>query len=149
MTIFLLALAGTVLSMIVGTFWFMPQTPMGRLHMKYLGFDKLSHEEQKRKIEEAKPTMPKTYAGQAVLSFLTSLAVVFIVTMSMQNGVPREGALGFIVLNWLCFMVPVAGANVLWGPVDRAIAWKKFISDIGWQLAVVLVVGIMASVFAV
>ncbi len=148
MTIVLLALGGVVISIIIGTLWFMPNTPMGKLHMRYLGFDKLSPEEQTQKIEAAKPTMWKTYMAQAILSFLTSVAVVFIVTMSLQNGVPLEMALGFVLLNWLCFMVPVAGSNILWGNVDRTIAWKKFLSDISWQLVIVLLIGLMAAYFA-
>ena len=47
----------------------MPFTPMGRVHMQYLGFDKLSKEEQDKKIEEAKPHMRKSYLGQTLLSF--------------------------------------------------------------------------------
>ncbi len=86
MSILLLALGGAVLSAVVGTFWYSNATPMGRIHMKSLGFDTLSGEEKKKKMEEAKPMMPKMYAGQMLLSFLTSFAVVFIVTMSMNNG---------------------------------------------------------------
>jgi hypothetical protein len=52
MEIALLALGGMVIAVVVGTVWYMPQTPMGKLHMKYLGFDKLTSEEQKaRSIE--------------------------------------------------------------------------------------------------
>jgi hypothetical protein len=35
----------------------MPSTLMGKVHMQVLGFDKLSKEEQAKKIEEAKPHM--------------------------------------------------------------------------------------------
>lgn len=82
-TVLLLALAGTVIAMIIGTFWYMPNTPMGKLHMQYLGFDKLSPEEQQQKIAAAKPTMWKLYGVQMVLSFLTAAFVVFVVTLSM------------------------------------------------------------------
>ncbi len=146
-TLLLLSLAGVVVSVIVGSFWYSPATPMGRLHMRYLGFDTLSAEEQKKKIEEAKPTMPKIYGAQMALSLLTSVATVTIVTMSMQNGVPFSMALGFVVVNWLCFMVPVNGSQILWGNVDRAIAWKKFFSDILSNLVTLLLVAAMASFF--
>ena len=56
-TILILAILGSVLFAIVGTFWYSMMTPMGKLHMSILGFDKLSSEEQKRKIAEAKPHM--------------------------------------------------------------------------------------------
>jgi hypothetical protein len=147
-TFILLAVAGTILSVIIGTLWYMPNTPTGRLHMRYLGFDKLSPEEQAIKVEEAKPTMPKIYGAQMLLSFITVIAVVGIVLMSMKNGVPREMAIGFVVINWFCFMVPVLGSQILWGPCEREIAWKKFWSDIFYNLAILLVVAVLASFFA-
>ena len=146
-TIILLALAGAVLSAVIGTFWYSPITPMGRLHMKYLGFDKLSPEEQKKKIEEAKPTMWKMYVAQLIMSVLTAFASVFIVTMSLQNGLTLSTALGFLALNWLCFMVPVVGSNILWSNCDRAIAWQKFFSDIAANLVTVLAIALLASLF--
>ncbi len=147
-TLILLALAGVVISIVVGTLWHMPQSPMGRLHMRHLGFDTLSPEEQAKKIAEAKPTMPKIYGAQMLLSFLTSIAVVLIVTMSMQNGVPFSAALGFIVFNWLCFIVPTVGGHILWGNYDRAIAWQKFFADALYPLVTMIVIALLTSFFA-
>lgn len=146
-TIIILSIVGAILSAVIGTFWYSMGTPMGKIHMRYLGFDKLSPEEQKQKIEEAKPKMPKMYVGQMALSLLTSFAVVFIVIMSMRNGMSLSMTLGFVVLNWLCFMVPVNGSGILWGTCDPAIAWKKFFSDIFSNLVTVLVIGVLASFF--
>ncbi len=146
-TIILLALGGAVIAAVVGTIWYSPGTPMGRLHMQYLGFDKLTPEEQQRKIAEAKPTMWKLYAGQFVLSLITAVAVVFIVQTSMQNGVPFGVAAGFVALNWLCFMVPVVGSALLWSNCDRTIVWKKFFSDIFSHLVILMLVALMASFF--
>ncbi len=148
MTILLLALAGVVISIVVGTLWYMPNTPMGRVHMRYLGFDKLTPDEQQQKIAKAKPRMPKIYGAQMVLSFLTSLATVFIVYMSIRNGVTVSLALGFVLFNWLCFMVPVVGGNILWGNVDGAIAWKKFFSDSLNHLVNVLLIALLTAYFA-
>ncbi len=148
MTILLLALAGVIISVVIGTIWYMPNTPMGKVHMRYIGFDKLSPEEQQQKIAEAKPQMPKIYGAQMVLSFLTSVATVFIVYMSMTNGVTMSLALGFALFNWLCFMVPVVGGNILWGNVDPAIAWKKFFSDITYHLVIVLLIALLTAFFA-
>lgn len=142
-----LALAGSVLSAVVGTFWYSNKTPMGKLHMRYLGFDKLSPEEQQRKIQEALPTMWKSYVGQMVLSLLTSFAVVLIVTTSMKNGLTFPMAAGFVVFNWLCFMVPIIGQGIIWGNCDRAIAWKKFFSDSASNLVTVLLIALMAAYF--
>ncbi len=143
----LLILGGVVLSVIIGTLWYMPNTPTGKIHMRYLGFDKLSPEEQKKKIEEAKPTMPKVYAAQMLLSLLTSGAVVMIVSMSLKNGVALPMALSFLLINWLCFVVPTVGMQILWGNCERAIAWKKFASDSLNILVTILVVGLMVSLF--
>ncbi|MCX6780895.1 MAG: DUF1761 domain-containing protein [Candidatus Magasanikbacteria bacterium] len=147
LSILLLSLAGTVIGAIVGTLWYSNATPMGKIHMQYLGFDKLSAEEQKKKIEEAKPKMAKMYAMQMALSFLTAFSVVFVVTMSVKNGVPLALAIGFSVMNWLCFMVPTIGSGILWGNVDRKIALKKFFSDIVSNLVTILLIAFLTSLF--
>lgn len=148
LTIFLLSLAGAVISAVIGTFWYSDKTPMGRIHMRYLGMDKLTPEQKQAEIEKAKPMMPKMYGTQFVLSVLTSFAVAFIVIMSVRNGTPLGIALGFIAMNWLCFIVPTIGSNILWGNCDRAIAWKKFFSEISCNLVTLLAVALLASLFA-
>ena len=50
MTIILFGILGAVISAIVGSIWYSMSTPMGRVHMASLGFDKLSKEEQNKKI---------------------------------------------------------------------------------------------------
>lgn len=147
-TILLLSVAGAVIAAAVGTLWYSNATPMGRIHMQYLGFDKLADEEKKKKMIEAKPMMVKMYAGQMALSLLTALAVVSIVIMSIKNGVPLVMAIGFVAINWLCFMVPIIGSGILWSNVDRRIAWKKFFSDIFSNLVTVLLIALLASFFA-
>ena len=142
-----LSFAGAVLASIIGTLWYSNATPMGKLHMRYLGFDKLSPEQQQQKVTEAKPTMWKLYVGQIVLSFITSFAVVFIMVTSIQNGLSPEMSFGFVLMNWLCFMVPVVGSTILWGNCDRDIAWKKFFSDISANLVTVFVIAILATLF--
>jgi hypothetical protein len=146
-TILLLSLAGAVIAAVVGTFWYSNATPMGKIHMRYLGFDTLSPEEQKKKIEEAKPKMMKMYGAQMALSLLTSLATVYIITMSVQNGVPFWMAVGFVAVNWLCFMVPVVGSGILWSNCDRRIVWQKFFSDIFANLVTILLIALMTSFF--
>jgi hypothetical protein len=148
MDIAIVGVVGVLISMGLGAFWYSPKTPTGRLHMRYLGFDKLSKEEQDALIEREKPHMWKTYLGQMVLSLLTSVATVFIVSMSMQNGVPMSMALLFPLVNWLCFSVPAVGQNVLWGTCPREIAWQKFISDSAYVLVMVVAVGFVTALFA-
>lgn len=146
-TIPLLSLAGMVIAVIVGTLWYSEKTPMGRLHMQYLGFDKLSEAEKKKKIAEAMPEMPKVYAAQMALSLLTAFATVFIITMSMQNGLNFGMALGFVLFNWFCFVVPTIGTSILWGNCDRKIALKKLISDSASNLVTILCTALLTSIF--
>lgn len=145
MTILLLTLIGVIISILVGTLWYSPVTPMGKLHMKSVGFDKLTKKEQQKKMMDMKPMMPKMYGMQMLLSLLTAFAVVFIMIMSLQNGVPMSLAYGFVFFNWLCFMVPVVGTNILWGNVDRKIAWGKFFSDSLANLVTVSLIALLAG----
>lgn len=146
--ILLFTIIGAVLYAIVGTLWYSNSTPMGKVHMQYLGFDKLSKAEMKKKMDEAKPMMAKMYAGQIGLSLLTSFAVVFVVALSIQNHVPFMMAIGFVIFNWLAFMVPIIGQGILWSNCDPKIAWKKFFSDSLSNLASVLLIAYMTSLFA-
>ncbi len=146
-TILVLSIVGAVIAAIVGTLWYSNSTPMGKIHMQYLGFDKLSEEEKKRKMEEAKPMMPKMYGAQMVLSFLTSFAVVYIITLGMHNGLSFGMALAFVAFNWLCFIVPTIGSGILWSNTDRKIAWKRFFSEIASNLVTVVLIAILASLF--
>ncbi len=147
-TIILLSLLGSVIAAAIGTFWYSNATPMGKIHMRFLGFDKLSPEEQKQKIEEAKPTMWKLYLGQMALSFLMSFFVVFVVTTSIKNGLPLQQAIWFPVMAWLCFTLPAIGGAIIWGNCERAIAWKKFFSDTLSVLVTILVIGLIAGLVA-
>ncbi len=146
-TVIIISFIGAILAAVVGTFWYSPGTPMGKLHMRYLGFDKLSEEEKKKSIENAKPGMPKIYTAQMALSFLTAFFTVFVVTMSVNNGVPLLIAMIFPVFAWLCFTVPTVGSSILWGNCDRNIAWKKFFSDIFSNLIIILLIAVLTGLF--
>lgn len=147
-TLLLLSLGGAVIAAIVGSIWYSDKTPMGRLHMRYLGFDKLTKEEKKKMMEKAKPTMWKTYLGQLILSYLTAFWVVFVITLSIENGVPRMQAYLFPLFSWICFVVPTMGSGILWGNVDKKIAWKKFISDTLESLVTIMLIAFVAGFFA-
>jgi len=146
-TLILLTIAGAIIASVVSSFWYSMSTPMGRLHAEEVGFDKLTPEERERKITELKPHMWKSYLGYFLLSLLVSFSTVFILRMSVQNGVSFTLALGFVLSNWLCFMVPVIGSNIIWGAVDRKLAWKKFVSDISNYLVVILLIALLTYFF--
>lgn len=147
MTILLLSLAGVVIAVVVGTLWYGPNTPMGKIHMQYLGFSNLTPEEQQKLIDTAKPKMPKIYAGQILLSLLTSVFTVFVIIMSTQNGVPFSVAMLFPVVAWLCFSVPAVGTGLLWGNCEGVLAWKKFFSDVLCTLVTILIISTLVSFF--
>lgn len=144
-TTLLLVVGGIIIALAVGTLWHMPSAPGGRVHMRAIGFDVLSPEEQQAKIEEAKPGMPKIFVGQALLSALLAGAVVMIMQFSMQNGLSWTHALSFTAVNWLCFMVPVIGGNILWGNYPKDIVWKKFISDALFNLVTIVLIAVMVA----
>ncbi|MES2223578.1 MAG: DUF1761 domain-containing protein [Patescibacteria group bacterium] len=146
-TVTLLSLLGAAIAAIVGSFWYSNSTPMGRIHMKTLGCDNLTPAEMKKKMEEAKPMMGKMYAAQIGLSFLTSFAVVFIVTTGMRNGLSFGMALGFIAMNWLCFIVPTIGSGIIWSNTDKSIRYPRFFSEIGANLVTLVLIAFVASFF--
>ncbi|MDB5204336.1 MAG: hypothetical protein JWP09_364 [Candidatus Taylorbacteria bacterium] len=145
--IILLSLLGAVIAAVVGTFWYSNSTPMGKIQMKTLGCDNLTPAELKKRMEDAKPMMGKMYAAQILLSFLTSFAVSLIVVMGVRNGLTFGMALGFILMNWLCFIVPTIGSGILWSNTDKSIRWPRFFSEIGANLLTILLVAIIASFF--
>ena len=146
-TILLLSVAGAVVAAVVGTLWYSPATPMGKIHMRYLGMGKLSEQERKKKMEEAKPMMWRIYTAQLILSFLTAFWVVFVVTESVHNGLSLWMALAFPVFSWICFIVPTIGSGLLWSNCDRTIAWQQFFSHILCNLVTILLIAFMTSLF--
>ena len=148
LTTIILAVVGAIIYAVIGTLWYSGATPMGRVHMRYLGMDKLTDEERQQKMEAGKAMMPKMYAAQMGLSLLTSFWVVFVVLESLHNGLPLHLAVGFGIFSWLCFTVPAIGTSILWSNCDRSLAWKKFFSDIASNLVTIVIIALVASLFA-
>jgi hypothetical protein len=145
--ILLITLLGGIISLIIGSVWYSDKTPMGRLHMQVLGFDKLTPDEQKKLIEEAKPHMWKSFLGQFIFSSLTVFFIALVSVNGSANGESFNMIAGYSILAWLCFMVPVIGSDIIWGNVDRKIAFKKFFYSIGSYLVTIIVVLLIASLF--
>ena len=143
-TIIFVAILGAVISAITGTLWYMDKTPMGKWHMQYLGFDKLSKEEQQKLIAEAKPKMWKNYLAQTSLSFLTSFFIAFVTSYTIQNGGPATSTFYYVPMIWLAFTVPMIGQNILWGKSEGSLAWKRFFSDSLYNLITFLIIAFVA-----
>lgn len=146
-TIIFTAIAGAIISAVIGTLWYGGKTPMGKWHMQYLGFDKLSQEEKDKKISEAKPKMWKIYSAQMVLSFITSLFIGFVTWYTVQNGAPASAVYYYIVMIWIAFIVPMVGQEILWGNSEGSLAWKRFFSGVIYNLITFLSIAFVAVLF--
>jgi hypothetical protein len=147
MSILLITLLGGIISLIIGSIWYSDKTPMGRLHMQVLGFDKLTSDEQKKLIEEAKPHMWKSFLGQFILSSLTSFFIALVSVNGSANSESFNMIAGYSILAWLCFMVPVIGSDIIWGNIDRKIACKKFFYSIGSYLVTIIAILLITRLF--
>ncbi|MEI6022485.1 MAG: DUF1761 family protein [bacterium] len=143
--IFLLGILGAVISAIIGTIWYSPNTPMGKIHMESIGFSKLSKEEQEKKIVAMKPHMWKSYLAQMFFSFLSAVFIAFVMTMTKQNGVAPYIVYFYVLSVWLCFTAPLIGQSLLWGNCDPKLKWKKFFSDIFANLVMFVVIVFVCS----
>lgn len=143
-TILFVGIVGAIVSAVVGTVWYSPGTPMGKWHMQYLGFDKLSEQEKAKLIAEAKPKMWKTYSAQMLLSFITSFFIAFVTKYTVQNGGPASAVFYYVPMIWIAFTVPMIGQNILWGTSEGTLAWKRFFSDGLSNLVTFLLIALVA-----
>ena len=146
--ILFVGVGGAIVSAVVGTIWYNPDwTSMGKWHMQYLGFDKLSKKEQEAIRNEMAPQMWKSYSVQLILSLLTSLFIAFVTSYSVQNGAPASSIYYYIPMIWLCFTVPIIGQNILWGTStgNLALAWKRFFSESFSSLITFMIIAYIAT----
>ena len=144
-TIILIAVLGAIISAITGTLWYSGSTPMGKWHMEYLGFNNLTDEEKKRLMAEAKPKMFKLYSAQMLLSLLTSLFIGFTASYTVQNGGAVSAVYYYVLMAWAAFTLPQIGQGLLWGKVEKGLAWKKFFSDNLYNLITFLIIAWVAT----
>ena len=144
LTTILVGVLGAVVSAVIGTLWYSNKTPMGRWHMEYLGFNKLSDEEKQKAIAEAKPKMWKSYSAQMLLSFITSFFIAFVTKFTIQNGGQASAVFYYVLMIWIAFTVPMVGQGVLWGTCEKSLAWKRFFSDSFSNLITFLVIALLA-----
>ncbi|NTV41517.1 MAG: DUF1761 domain-containing protein [Candidatus Moranbacteria bacterium] len=145
-TVILVGIIGALISAVTGTLWYMNSTPMGKWHMQYLGFDKLSETEKQKIMAEAKPGMWKSYSAQMILSFLTSFFIAFVTSYTIQNGGPANAVFFYVLTIWLAFTVPMIGQNILWGKSEGSLSWKRFISDSFYNLTTFLIIAFVSAI---
>jgi hypothetical protein len=143
-TIILVAVLGAIISAITGTLWYSGSTPMGRWHMQYLGFDKLTNEEKAKLMAEAKPRMWKNYSAQLFLSFLTSLFIAFTTSYTVQNGGVATAVYYYVIMAWGAFTMPLIAQGLIWGKGEGSLAWKRFLSDSLYNLITFLIIAFAA-----
>ncbi|MEI8360747.1 MAG: DUF1761 domain-containing protein [bacterium] len=136
---------GAIVSAITGTLWYSSATPMGRWHMQYLGFYKLTEGEKQKAILEAKPRMWKNYSAQMLLSFLTSFFIAFVTSYTVKNGGSASAVFYYVPMIWLAFTVPMIGQNILWGKNEGRLAFKRFFSDSLYNLITFFVIAFLAT----
>lgn len=147
MTIILITVLGAIASLIIGSVWYSDKTPMGRLHMRSMGFDKLSPDEQKAAMEKGKKMMGKLILGQFILSLFTSFFLAYITVVGITNGETIWMVFGYAAMAWFAFVIPVVGSNLLWGSVKGKTAWQKFFSDIANFLITFIIIVLIAKLF--
>lgn len=138
---------GAISAAVIGTFWYGTKTPMGKWHMQYLGFDKLSQEEKDKLIAEAKPKMWKTYSLQLLLSFITASFIGFVTGFTVENGGPAISAYYYVSMIWFAFAVPLIGQEILWGTTEGSLSWKRMVSGSLYNLLTFLVMTFIAVQF--
>jgi hypothetical protein len=144
-TVIIIGIIGAIISAVTGTLWYSSGTPMGKLHMRYLGFDTLSQAEKDARMAEAKPKMWKMYSLQMLLSLITSLFIGFVTWYTVYSGGPANAVYMYVIMIWLAFTVPMIGQNLLWGNVDGSLAWKKFFSDAAYNLVTFVLIAFAAT----
>ena len=147
MTLILMTFIGMIIAIIIGSIWHSPNTWGGRIHMRYLGFDKLSKAEQNKMIAEAKPQMWKSYLAQSILSLMTSGFIAFVMYMTVSGGLSKYFVFLYVIMIWCAFIVPVIGSNILWGNCEKGLKVKKFLADIIYQFITLFVITLVLTFF--
>ncbi|MDI9325375.1 MAG: DUF1761 family protein [Alphaproteobacteria bacterium] len=126
-----LSIAGTVLSIVIGSLWHAPFWWAGKLHMEYTGFAALSKTEQKKAIKKAKKYMWKIYLIQAFLSLITSAFIAFVVAQTATvKAVSVYAPFLYVVAIWFCFIFPIITGSFLWGrEITKKMGVQKVIAD--------------------
>ena len=130
---YLAVLVASVASMVVGFIWYHPAV-LGKPWMALSGRTQAD-------LEKEKKEMPKVYGISYVLSLITAYVLFHVMTLSLNffNYAPLMTGLTSAFWMWLGFMMPVQATGTLFG--DKK--WKLFGINTGYQLASLLVMGLV------
>ncbi len=134
---YIAVILGAVLSMALGFLWYSPYL-FGKAWMKLMGY---TQESLKKAQKEMGPmygvSFVATLATGFVLAHMMEISEDFYDTSMMMTGITTA----FWV--WLGFILPVQLTEVLFGGKK----WKLFAINTGYQLASVIVLGIVIALF--
>ena len=123
-------------AMVVGFFWY-SKAFLGKPWMKLMGYTDES-------MEKAKKGMGKLYVLSFLLSLVTAYLLSHVMTMSQYfygfEDVPTGLTSAFWM--WLGFIMPVQATEVIFGGKK----WSLFGINTGYQLAALLLMGIILGV---
>ncbi len=118
-----------VLSMIIGSIWYGPL--FGKLWMRLCGMNEM---DSSKKKEMQKKMMP-LYLVQFVLTLFQLFVLTYLTGFSVLGGI-------FSALwVWAGFVMPTLAGTSMWSSEPRAMAWKRFFIQAGYQLVVFIVFG--------
>jgi hypothetical protein len=134
---FIAVILAAVASMGVGFAWYHPIV-LGKPWMKMMGYTEASMKETQKK-------MGKMYAISFVMALITAYVLSHVMTLltNFFNYPALATGIMSAFWMWLGFIMPVQSTEVLFGGK----AWKLFYINTGYQLASILVMGVVISLF--
>ena len=133
---YLAILVAGVATMVVGFLWYGPML-FAKPWMKLMGHTKET-------MEKEKANMGKTYGTSFVLALVTAYVLSHVMSLS-QNFYHYDAVMTGLTSAfwmWLGFIMPVQATDVLFGSKK----FKLFMINTGYQLASVLVMGVVLGV---
>lgn len=134
---YLAVLVAGIAAMAVGFVWYGPML-FGKQWMKLMGHTKES-------MEAAKKEIGKTYAISFVFTLVSAYVLSHVIGLSQSfygySPVMTGLTSGFWM--WFGFVMPVQATDVLFGGKK----WKLFGINTGYQLASLLVIGVVLGLF--
>lgn len=133
-------LIAAIASMALGFLWYSPAL-FGKRWMKLMGYTQESLKEDQKK-------MGKLYGVSFVLSLITAFVLSHVITLSMSyySYSPIMTGVTSAFWMWIGFILPVQTTDVIFKKGEKS--WELLGLNTGYQLASVLVMGIILGLFS-